>query len=177
MDNLELNNSWFSSTSSDLEVVALRLQPEEQDSDIAALEKQVKKINGAANNIKVTKAETEQQLESLLSNLLKYGVLLASAVVLFGGIIYLVNYGSEPITYRFFYGEPERLRSPMGVVKAVSHGSSDAIIQFGLLLLVATPVIRVIISLFTFLKLRDFTYFFISLLVLGALIYSLVIAP
>lgn len=177
MDNLELNNSWFSSTSSDSEVVALRLQPEEQDSDIAALEKQVKKINGAANNIKVIKAETEQQLESLLSNLLKYGVLLASAVVLFGGIVYLVNYGSEPITYRFFYGEPERLRSPMGVVKAVSDGSSDAIIQFGLLLLVATPVIRVIISLFTFLKLRDFTYFFISLLVLGALTYSLLIAP
>lgn len=167
MDNLDLNTSWFSSTSE--EIGRLQLQPEEQDSDIAALQKQ--------QTIKIEKPESEQKLEALLSNLLKYGVLLASAVVLFGGIIYLVNYGSEPVTYRFFYGEPERLRSPLGIVKAVQDGYSDAVIQLGLLVLVSIPVIRVIISLFTFLKLRDFTYFFISLLVLGALTYSLIIAP
>lgn len=167
MDNLDLNTSWFSSTSE--EIGTLQLQPEEQDSDIAALQKQ--------QTIKIEKPESEQKLEALLSNLLKYGVLLASAIVLFGGIIYLVNYGSEPITYRFFYGEPERLRSPVGIVKAVSDGYSDAVIQLGLLVLVSIPVIRVIISLFTFLKQRDFTYFFISLLVLGALTYSLIIAP
>ncbi|MBW4598243.1 MAG: DUF1634 domain-containing protein [Calothrix sp. FI2-JRJ7] len=167
MDNLDLNTSWFSSTSE--KVSTLQLQPEEQDSDIAALQKR--------QTIKIEKPESEQKLEALLSNLLKYGVLLASAVVLFGGIIYLVNYGSEAITYRFFYGEPERLRSPVGIVKAVSDGYSDAVIQLGLLVLVSIPVIRVIICLFTFLKQRDFTYFFISLLVLGALTYSLIIAP
>jgi uncharacterized membrane protein len=167
MDNYDLNTSWFSSTSE--EIGTLQLQPEEQDSDIAALQKQ--------RTIKIEKPESEQKLEALLSNLLKYGVLLASAVVLFGGIIYLVNYGTEPITYRFFYGEPERLRSPVGIVKAVQDGYSDAVIQLGLLILVSIPVIRVIISLFTFLKQRDFTYFFISLLVLGALTYSLIIAP
>ena len=167
MDNLDLNTSWFSSTSE--EIGTLQLQPEEQDSDIAALQKQ--------QTIKIEKPESEQKLEALLSNLLKYGVLLASAVVLFGGIIYLVNYGSETITYRFFYGEPERLCSPVGIIKAVLDGYSDAVIQLGLLILVSIPFIRVVISLFTFLKLRDFTYFFISLLVLGALTYSLIIAP
>lgn len=167
MDNLDLNTSWFASTSE--KIATLQLQPEEQDSDIAALQKQ--------QTIKIEKPESEQKLEALLSNLLKYGVLLASAVVLFGGIIYLFNYGSEPVTYRFFYGEPERLRSPIGIVKAVQDGYSDAVIQLGLLVLVSIPVIRVIISLFSFLKQRDFTYFFISLLVLGALTYSLIIAP
>ncbi|BAZ17923.1 hypothetical protein NIES4071_98040 [Calothrix sp. NIES-4071] len=171
MDNIDLNTSWFSSTSE--EAGTLQLQPEELDSDIAVLQKQqaIKQV------IKIEKSESEQQLESLLSNLLKYGVLVASAVVLFGGIIYLVNYGAEPINYRFFYGEPERLRSPIGIVKAVSDGYSDAVIQLGLLVLVSIPVIRVIISLFTFLKLRDITYFLISLLVLTALTYSLLIAP
>jgi uncharacterized membrane protein len=167
MDNFNLNKNWFSSAPE--EVGTLQLQPEEIDSDIAALQKQ--------QAIKIEKPESEQKLEFLLSNLLKYGVLLASAVVLFGGIIYLVNYGAEPINYRFFYGEPERLRSPVGIVKAVSKGYSDALIQLGLLLLVSIPVIRVIISLFTFIKLRDITYCLISLLVLTALTYSLLIAP
>ena len=57
---------------------------------------------------------------------------------------------------------------------AVLSGSRRGIIQLGLLLLVATPIIRVVISLLIFLRQREFTYVVITLIVLTALIYSLV---
>ncbi len=121
-----------------------------------------------------TKTLNEQQLELLLSNILKYGVAIASTVVLVGGILYLIRHGAEPVDYQFFQGEPSEFCSPTGIVWAVLSGSRRGIIQLGLLLLVATPIARVVISLLTFLWQREFTYVIITLSVLSALIYSLV---
>jgi uncharacterized membrane protein len=127
--------------------------------------------NGERN---VTKTSSELQLEQLLSNLLSFGVLLASAIVLVGGVLYLMHHGAEPADYQFFRGEPSVLCSPVGVLKAVLSGSDGAIIQLGLLILIATPVARVAFSLLAFLLQRDFTYVIVTLFVLAGLIYSLV---
>jgi uncharacterized membrane protein len=48
-----------------------------------------------------------------------------------------------------------------------------SIIQFGLLLLIATPVARVLISAVAFALQRDRTYVLITLAVLGVLLLSL----
>ena len=39
-----------------------------------------------------------------------YGVLIASAVVLFGGILYLIRHGSEPAEYQVFIGTPSEFQ-------------------------------------------------------------------
>ncbi len=122
----------------------------------------------------VTNLSSDRELEQFISKLLKYGVLLASTVVLMGGIVYLMRYGAEPVDYRFFQGEPSLLCSPKGVVTAVLAGHCRGVIQLGLLLLVATPVARVIFSLLTFLRKRDFTYVILTFLVLAGLIYSFI---
>jgi uncharacterized membrane protein len=175
MANFDLSRRSLSSGSSKSEVNVLTLSPEEPDSDIEALKQRAKNTNSVFNvNHNITyKTESKQQLEDLLSNLLKYGVLLASAIVLFGGIIYLVHHGDEPAKYNFFRGEPSQFCSPEGVVKAVLAGSDRAIIQLGLLILVAVPILRVITSLFVFLQARDLIYVVITLLVFICLTYSL----
>src|ERR687885_1853664 len=71
-------------------------------------------------------------LEQFISNLLKYDVLLASALVLMGGILYLIRHGAEPADYRFFQGTPAEFCSLGGVVTAVLSGSSRGIIQLSL---------------------------------------------
>jgi uncharacterized membrane protein len=48
-----------------------------------------------------------------------------------------------------------------------------AVIQLGLLLLVATPVARVIFSVFAFAWERDWLYVLLTLIVLAVLLYSL----
>ncbi|MFB2833316.1 DUF1634 domain-containing protein [Floridanema evergladense] len=124
--------------------------------------------------IKYSKAKREQQLGLLLSNLLKYGVFLASAVVLLGGILYLIRHGTEPADYQVFHGVPSEFRSPEGVINAVLAGSRRGIIQLGLLILVATPIVRVAISFLAFLRQRDYVYVVVTLLVLSGLIYSMI---
>jgi len=124
--------------------------------------------------IKYSKTKREQQLELLISNLLKYGVFLASAVVLVGGILYLIRHGGEPADYRVFHGTPSEFRSLEGVVNAVLLGSRRGIIQLGLLILIATPIVRVAISFLAFLRQRDFVYVVVTLLVLSELIYSMI---
>ena len=167
MANFDLFWRPFSLMSSKNDVSVEFSQLEEPDNEIEAL----KHLAKNANN---TKTESEQQLENLLSNLLKFGVLIASAVVLFGGIIYLVHYGGQPARYQIFQGEPSQFLSLEGVIKAVLAGSDRAIIQLGLLLLIAIPIIRVIISLLAFLRMRNWSFVIITLLVLTSLIYSLI---
>jgi uncharacterized membrane protein len=100
-------------------------------------------------------------------------VLCATSVVLVGGVLYLIHYGSDPANYQFFRGEPSDFRSPEGVATAVLSGRRRGIIQFGLLLLIATPIARVLFSLFTFIRQGDSTYIIVTLMVLTGLIYSL----
>jgi uncharacterized membrane protein len=113
------------------------------------------------------------QVERLLGNLLRAGVLLAAAVVLLGGVVYLVRHGGEPADLHEFHGEPEALRSPAGIVGAALEGRGRGLVQLGLLLLIATPVARVVFSVLAFARERDYTYVVLTLLVLGVLLYSL----
>lgn len=117
---------------------------------------------------------SDRQLGQLLSNLLKYGVLFSSAIVLTGGILYLIHHGGETVDYHFFQGEPDIFSSPQGVVSAVLSGNSRALVQLGLLLLIATPIVRVTISLFAFLWQRDSIYAIVTFLVLSGLAYGII---
>jgi uncharacterized membrane protein len=167
---------WTCTTQVERKVGTFTFQLEEQDSDIQQLEEQRLKNHDDENlsNQKLTKSASEKQLEYLLSNLLMYGVLIASSIVLFGGILYLIHHGSEPAEYQIFIGTPSEFHSPIGVVNAVFAGSRRGIIQLGLLILIAIPILRVIISFCTFLLQRNFVYVVITSLVLASLTYSLV---
>ena len=117
------------------------------------------------------------QVEQDLGNLLRAGVILAALVVLAGGTVYLVHHGMEPRPdLRIFHGEPPELVSPFGIVEYALSLHGRGIIQLGLLLLIATPVARVVFSVVAFARERDFTYVGITLIVLGVLLYSLFFA-
>jgi uncharacterized membrane protein len=116
---------------------------------------------------------TDQGIETLLGNLLRAGVLLSAFVVSMGAIIYLVRHGHSPVEYRIFHGEARNLRGARGIVRESLTLRGRAIIQFGLLLLIATPVARVAFSVLAFAKERDGTYVAFTLIVLAILLYSL----
>jgi uncharacterized membrane protein len=119
------------------------------------------------------RALTDEQMDRIISILLRTGVLISALVVLAGGIFYLIRYGTALPEYGLFRGEPADLRSVSGIVKDVLSFDSRVVIQFGLLLLVATPVARVAFSILAFALQRDRTYVVVTLIVLGVLLYSL----
>jgi uncharacterized membrane protein len=116
---------------------------------------------------------TDAALESVLGTLLRAGVLVSAAVVAAGGIWLLASSGGSQPAYRQFRGEPAELRSAGGLVSSLAQPRPQIVIQFGLLLLVATPVARVIFSLTAFAIGRDRLYVAITLAVLAVLVYSL----
>lgn len=115
----------------------------------------------------------DQRIETIIGTLLRSGVILAATVVLAGGILYLVRHGHEVIDYAIFRGEPEGLKRVGGIFHGVAALSGRAIIQLGLLLLIATPVARVLFSAIAFAIERDYLYVIITLIVLAILFYSL----
>jgi uncharacterized membrane protein len=119
-------------------------------------------------------AWTDKRIENILGNLLRTGVILSAAIVFCGAIFYLVRHGQAPADYRVFQGEPSDLRSVAGIVHDAVHLSGRGIIQLGLLFLIATPVARVILSIWGFAAEHDRMYVVFTVIVLAILIFSLV---
>lgn len=117
---------------------------------------------------------TDQKLEVSIGRMLQIGVMLAAAVVFLGGILYLRQETGPLPDYSHFTGVPERFRSPTEIVSNAFHGRARSLIQFGLLLLIATPIARVIFAAAGFLLEKDYLYLCVSLIVLAVLIFSLI---
>ncbi len=115
----------------------------------------------------------DHRIEVILGNLLRAGVLISAAVVLWGACIYLFRHGHEPADYRVFRGEPSEFRTIPGVIQSVISGRGRGLIQLGLLLLIATPIARVAFSIIGFAMERDRMYVAFTLIVLAILLYSL----
>ena len=116
---------------------------------------------------------TDQRIENVVGRLLQTGVMLAATVVTIGAIIYLARHATEPVGYGVFHGEPAEYRTIGGILHGVATFRGRGFIQFGLLLLIATPVARVAFSVWGFAEEKDKMYVGITLFVLAVLLYSL----
>jgi len=116
---------------------------------------------------------TDQKVENLVGNLLRTGVSLAALIVFAGAVVYLAKHGAEPADYRVFHGEPNQLRTISGVLQETVALQGRGIIQLGLLLLIATPVARVGLSILGFAAERDRMYVVFATIVLVILLCSL----
>ena len=116
---------------------------------------------------------TDARVEGIIGTLLQGGVITSGLVVLAGGILYALRFAHAPIEYRNFVAGQESLRGFRGVGRDALHGDARAIIECGLLLLIATPVARVLFSIFAFELEGDRLYVLLTVIVFLILIYSL----
>jgi uncharacterized membrane protein len=114
----------------------------------------------------------EVPLQVWIGHVLRWGVMTAALVAVFGGLIYLRRHGAAIPEYAQFHGVPEGLDSVHGIVRGALELRGRWITQLALLLLIATPVARVALSAVAFARERDRTYVAISTFVLVLLLYS-----
>lgn len=114
----------------------------------------------------------DRRMEVIMGRLLQVGVMLASLVMAVGGALYTHAHHGETPNYRVFSTEPQRLRHFGGVIAGIKTGEPAAFIQLAVLLLIATPVARVVFALIGFAIERDKLYIVVSAVVLAVLLYG-----
>ena len=123
--------------------------------------------------------ERVRKVELLISNLLRVGVILSLTLVVFGTVVSFAQH-PEFLSNRSFFDVSSAPRSPiLHSLSAVGDGlmalKGEAIVTLGILLLIATPVIRVGVSIFAFIYQRDRLYTFITATVFCLLLLSFVL--
>jgi uncharacterized membrane protein len=123
--------------------------------------------------------EKVRRVELLISNLLRLGVMISLTLVVFGTVVSFVQH-PEYLSDRSFFGTSNLprtaiLRSLGEVGAGLKAFQGEAIVTLGILLLIATPVIRVGVSIFAFIYQRDRLYTVITATVFCLLILSFVL--
>ena len=115
----------------------------------------------------------DKDMQIVIGNLLRGGVVLSMLTVIVGGLIYLVRHGQEIPEYKTFHSQPPDFRTFGGIFHSVWGGRGRGIIQLGILILIATPVARVAFSIVGYLMEKDYLYMTVTLIVLGIILFSM----
>lgn len=124
----------------------------------------------------------DRNFERLIAHTLRIGVSLACLFALIGGSIYLYQHGEEPMkdfssfSYTKLPEGFEAYTTLSGIWQGICHGTGIGWIMLGVLTLLLTPIARILLSLFDFLRHRDWLYVGITLFVLAAIICFSVIS-
>jgi uncharacterized membrane protein len=125
-------------------------------------------------------AELSRRVEVVISEILAWGVLASLALLGTGTLLsflgshdYGAGRGTSADLARLVRPGAAFPRSARWLVPAVAHGNGQAIIVAGLVLLIATPVVRVAVSVLAFALEGDRRYTIITTIVLLLLLLSL----
>jgi uncharacterized membrane protein len=120
-----------------------------------------------------------RQVEIFISVLLRVGVLVSLTVIVAGTIFTFIHhrdYLSSRTAMPDVTGDAARFPHTVGeVIDGVHHLQGRAIVLLGLLMLIATPVMRVAASIFAFVYEHDYIYVTITAIVLTLLLLSFVL--
>jgi len=116
---------------------------------------------------------SEKGMDLVIAYILRIGVLLAAALVFAGGVIWLSGFFSKVPDYHFFSRDLSHFPGLLNIVKKTAVLDGTSLIQAGVLVLILTPVLRVVFSFVSFLIQKDKIYILCTLIVLLNLVYSL----
>lgn len=116
----------------------------------------------------------DHDIEQIIGQLLRYGVIVSIIIATIGGTCYLFQHGLDNMPdYTKFKGETPEYTSLPGILKGLRTFSAGEIIQFGVIVLIATPILRIALSLVAFAVEKDKLYVLITLIVLTIMLSSM----
>jgi uncharacterized membrane protein len=123
-----------------------------------------------------------ESMNALISGLLRYGVILSAIIIGIGTILMLFGNGTQDISTLVVYN-PNTL--PHGnfdpslghMLAGLAAFNPQSIVELGVLVLLATPAARVLLSVLLFTAEGDRTYAYITVVVLALLLFSMLVTP
>lgn len=116
----------------------------------------------------MAKSNKVEEMEIIISNVLKFGVLLSAVIIFIGLCMFLIT-GKSGYTGTYYPITPSE------ILKGLLSLKSYSIIMTGLLVLILTPVFRVGVSIIVFFQEKDFLYVKITSLVFIILLISFIL--
>lgn len=113
----------------------------------------------------------KRDLEASLATVLTAGTALAAAVLLVGLVVYLLRDHGTQLDFKAFVAR--RQSGVFGVFRDAAQMDGASVMQLGVVLLILTPVTRVLFTLLAFLYKRDWMYVVVTVIVLSVLLYGL----
>lgn len=116
----------------------------------------------------------------VIGRVLRYGVVLSATIIMLGTIGLAASKGSSDASTFLQYPSSVPLDVPTSVAaffNGIAALSPFAWIELGVMLLLATPVSRVLISVFLFGAERDRLYVLMTAVVLTLLLFSMLATP
>ncbi len=121
-------------------------------------------------------------MHTIVGSVLRYGVVLSALTVLFGTVLMVSSSGVSDSAGILAYN-PNQVPhgnfdvSLQGLLRGLAGFNAFSWIELGVILLIATPVSRVLISVFLFAAERDRLYVIITAVVLTLLLFSMLVTP
>jgi len=123
-----------------------------------------------------------ESMNKLVGALLRYGVVLSATIIVIGTSLLLLESGSQEVSQFVMYN-PNQL--PHGnfdptlghMIAGLNVLDPQSIIELGVLVLLATPAARVLLSALLFCAEGDRTYAYITAVVLALLLFSMLVTP
>lgn len=110
---------------------------------------------------------TDKTIQRIIGDVLKYGVRTVLAISSIGGLIFLYNHANEQADYsRFTENDRSIIEVVSNVLKGVVNMEGRSIIFLAIIVLFCTPLIRLLLSLVSFILEGDRLYVFITTIVL-----------
>ena len=118
-------------------------------------------------------SNSKNNMNALIGNTLRIGVFTACLIALIGGIWYLVTSSDSTLPdYSEFHKGDISYTTFEGIFKSVLSVSAAGWVQLGVIVLMLTPVMRVVLSLVDFSIQRDWLYVVITGIVLFIIIMN-----
>ncbi len=115
----------------------------------------------------------DRDIQLTLGALLRVGIISSMSVVFVGALIYLFFHYRDLVNYAKF----DPAQAPKGsigeILSGLTTGNGESVIQMGILLLIFTPVLRILFSIFGFMIERDYLYVLIGVFVLTVILFGL----
>lgn len=110
--------------------------------------------------------EEMRKVELIIGKILRIGVVTSAIVILIGIALYFLNGSGYSGSFPTRFGT---------IFSGIAAGKSYAIIMLGIFLLILTPVLRVVVSIYAFYKEKDKMYVIITTIVLVILIIAMLL--
>lgn len=117
-----------------------------------------------------------QRVERLISTILRTGVLLSLAAVVLGTVLTFIHHpaylSSSQDLHTLIAPGKSQPNAIAAIFSGMRAGRGPAIVMAGLLMLIATPVLRVGVSILAFLLQKDWVFTLITAVVFALLVLS-----